>query len=419
MARVFPRPSPFAHHGGLTPPALGGSACEHLPTKLRPVQMHKRIFSKSGGYVSFSHGWRETSRCGARIEDCPATFAVNRHVKSGGRQPAVGTVSSRGWRTVIHRQAVALSRSGEHQPAVVRESHRQHRTLLAERGCSHTTGGLRPPLLVVLQYGHSPTKLRLVRCTTARLQERRASARRGNGVEPWMAIRNSPTAGRTQQEGQASTRRGTGIAPATASVSCQTRMLTCHGGLTPPALGCMCGCHCRYALRTNAASFPTGGLRPPLLAACADVIADTRFAPTSTHLFPRLAYASRSWCTASVDRKIMTFPVHKRPFTRAAGVSPPCERNASAMARVFPGASTFAHHGGLTPPALGCMCGCHCRYALRANEYASFPTAGLRQPLLVHGVGRPKNNDIPGAQTHVSKSGGRQPAVVRETIAVR
>jgi hypothetical protein len=29
------------------------------------------------------------------------------------------------------------------------------------------------------------------------------------------------------------------------------------------------------------------------------------------------------------------------------------------------------------------MCGCHCRYALRANEYASFPTAGLRQPLLV------------------------------------
>jgi hypothetical protein len=57
------------------------------------------------------------------------------------------------------------------------------------------------------------------------------------------------------------------------------------------------------------------------------------------------------------------------------------------------------------------MCGCHCRYALRANEYASFPTAGLRQPLLVHGVGGPKNNDIRGAQTHVSKSGGRQPAV--------
>jgi hypothetical protein len=42
-----------------------------------------------------------------------------------------------------------------------------------------------------------------------------------------------------------------------------------------------------------------------------------------------------------------------RPQSRAAGVSPPWERNASAMARVFPGASTFAHHGGLTPPALG------------------------------------------------------------------
>jgi hypothetical protein len=71
-----------------------------------------------------------------------------------------------------------------------------------------------------------------------------------------------------------------------------------------------------------------------------------------------------------------------RRQSRAAGVSPPWERNASAMARVFPGASTFAHHGGLTPPALGCMCGCHCRYTLRTNEYAAFPTAGSRPPAL-------------------------------------
>jgi hypothetical protein len=160
--------------------------------------------------------------------------------RSGGRQPAVGTVSSRGWRSVIHRQPVALSRSGGRQPAVVRVSHRQHRTLLAKRGCWHTTGGLRPPLLVLLQCGHSPTKLRPVRSTTARLQERRASARRGN----------------------------------------------------------------------------------------------------ETHL---------QWPAFFPDR------------------------------------------------------------------VRSRTTAGLRQPLLVHGVGRPKNNDICGAQTHVSKSGGCQPAVVYKT----
>jgi hypothetical protein len=72
-------------------------------------------------------------------------------------------------------------KSGGREPAVVRESRRQHRTFLVERGCSHATGGLRPPLLVVLRYGHLPAKLRLVRYTNARLQERRASARRGSG----------------------------------------------------------------------------------------------------------------------------------------------------------------------------------------------------------------------------------------------
>jgi hypothetical protein len=41
----------------------------------------------------------------------------------------------------------------------------------------------------------------------------------------------------------------------------------------------------------------------------------------------------------------------------------------------------------------------------------TFPTAGLHQRLLLHGAGRLKNNDIRGAQTHVRKSGGCQPAV--------
>ena len=102
-----------------------------------------------------------------------------------------------------------------------------------------------------------------------------------------MAIRNSPTSGRTQQERRASARRGPGIAPATPNTSCRTRMLAYHGGLTPPALGCMCGCHRRYALRTNGyAAFPTGGLRLPLLAALAVVIADMRLSLMSMPVFP-------------------------------------------------------------------------------------------------------------------------------------
>jgi hypothetical protein len=43
------------------------------------------------------------------------------------------------------------------------------------------------------------------------------------------------------QDGRPSARRGTGIAPATLSVSCRTRMLTCHVGLTSPHSWWFCG----------------------------------------------------------------------------------------------------------------------------------------------------------------------------------
>jgi hypothetical protein len=53
------------------------------------------------------------------------------------------------------------------------------------------------------------------------------------------------------------------------------------------------------------------------------------------------------------------------------------------------------------------------------RTFASHTTAGSRQPLLLQGASRLKNNDIRGAQTQVHKSGGRQPAVVRITHGVR
>jgi hypothetical protein len=163
-------------------------------------------------------------------------------------------------------------------------------------------------------------------------------------------------------------------------------MLTCHGGLTPPALGgsavprfadktAPCAMHKRIFSKS-------GGHQPAVRTK--RICNGASFSRSEYVRAPRLAYASRSRCTESVDRKITTFAVHKRTFPRAAGVSPPwsmkqplCgenptlgrrlarrqsraagislpwERNESAMARVFPGASTFAHHGGLTPPAPG------------------------------------------------------------------
>ncbi len=47
------------------------------------------------------------------------------------------------------------------------------------------------------------------------------------------------------------------------------------------------------------------------------------------------------------------------------------------------------------------------------RTFASHTTAGSRQPLLLQGASRLRNNDIRGAQTQVHKSGRRQPAVVR------
>jgi hypothetical protein len=78
----------------------------------------------------------------------------------------------------------------------------------------------------------------------------------------------------------------------------------------------------------------------------------------------------------------------------------------------------MVHHGWLTPAAPGAALGGRMRMV--ANVWRRFArairfttTAGLRQPLPVHDAGPLKNSDIHGAQTHVSKSGGRQPAVVR------
>jgi hypothetical protein len=92
-------------------------------------------------------------------------------------------------------------------------------------------------------------------------------------------------------------------------------------------------CHrCAHKPRCSRGSETTGGLRPPLLVA-------------------------RCWFA---DEKAI-FAIRERSFTRAAGVSPPWFDNTMGTAADFFGLNTFLHrtfgsphHGGLTPPALGC-----------------------------------------------------------------
>jgi hypothetical protein len=189
-------------HGGLTPPALGGSAVRRFPGETATCAVHKRWFPRAAGVSPPWHKNRTGNGarvlpdvdarmprgayaprswwfCSAEIcrRNCDFSDARTLVYKSGGRQPAVGT---------------KRTGNGAH--------------FFPEGVHSRTTAGLRQPLLV---HGIGRPKNNDTRgAQTHVLHERRVSARRGNGVEPSMASRNSPADGRTQQERRASARRG-------------------------------------------------------------------------------------------------------------------------------------------------------------------------------------------------------------------
>jgi hypothetical protein len=122
------------------------------------------------------------------------------------------------------------TKSGGFQPAVVGETHLQERfrkvagdcrQYAHERRCSRSsepTGGLRPPLL--LQCERLSAKKRFLRCTNARSQERRVSARRGFGK---LVCVDASALVRLTADGVWGDRH------------C-IRVNRYHGGLTPPAL---------------------------------------------------------------------------------------------------------------------------------------------------------------------------------------
>jgi hypothetical protein len=208
----------------------------------------------------------------------------------------------------------------------------------------------------------------------------------------------------------------------------------------------------------------------------------------------------RSWLRDVRSLRKTTFGVHKRTFTRAAGVSPPWQakrdydgaasqtrkRTPSSTAIVSPPWFSEPHlqverdefrrldracgvhpTERLRPPARGCMRDISRAICVSDSQRRMCPTGGLRQPLLVgnasagrmmripaasstvtslrtgarpahmriylrtryvhHGGLTPpalvadttsirrKNDDSCDEQTHVHKSGGRQPAVACET----
>jgi hypothetical protein len=381
-ARFFPGGSTFAYHGWLTPAALGCSTCGCLCRY-------------------------------ALLSEEDATFAT-----AGLRQPLFvhgagrpKNNDTRGAQThVLHERRVSARRGPGIAPATAR--------VLPDVDAPMPRGAYAPPLLVLLQCGDFPAKLRLVRCTNARLQERRVSARRGNETHlQWRGFLFRNEYARTPRLAYASRSWCTAsVDRKITTFAVHERSFTRAAGVSPPwvdkiasayttairwrtADGVCADCPCIRVFRRH------GGLTPPALGGSTVRRFPGETATCAVHKRTFCTSGGRQSAVGMVSSRRWQAVTHRQTLalSKSGGRQPAVGmKRACNGAGFFSGTSTFAHHGWLTPAALGCStCGCLCRYALLSEEDATFATAGLRQPLLVHGIGRPKNNDIRGAQTHV------------------
>jgi hypothetical protein len=197
---------------------------------------------------------------------------------------------------------------------------------------------------------------------------------------PWFAepnaVRLQPRYVGRRPERQA---RAAGVSPPWVSVSQFTTALALTHGRPPRVAVPVAGA---FASRLT-----TGGLRPPLLRCGADVCRrNNDFCDAQTHVRLGAAGVSPPWFAEPNAVRLQPRYVRRRPDRRprAAGVSPPWLSNAPAHATVFRRRATFAYHGWLTPAAPGCT-------------------------TLVCCETRDSQCGVP----HTTKSGGRQPAVVR------
>ena len=149
--------------------------------------------------------------------------------------------------------------------------------------------------------------------------------------------------------------------------------------------------HCEFARRMHS----TGGLRPPLLVARADALADGRFSPTRAILFPRggLRPPMLTLVQRPSTGRTTIFAMHERTFDqerrasargglvkptlrgenvhcytttrrtcKSGGRQPAVVSKRIRSGRRFPPNGTRASHGWSTPAALGWACGSCCRW---------------------------------------------------------
>jgi hypothetical protein len=168
------------------------------------------------------------------------------------------------------------------------------------------------------------------------------------------------------------------------------RRFVCHGGLTPPALDC-----CTI-------------VRPW----------KTAFCDAQTHIRLRAAGVSPPWFAIPTlygenrasfrDRR--TDNEERRALARRGFVNRVCNGNAMNF-RVSRAHARSPFHGGLTPPAPGCTHACRRGCAVVLCNSVSFPTGGLRPPLLI--AARSFVRGKPPFAMHKRTSGQEQRASAR------
>jgi hypothetical protein len=148
---------------------------------------------------------------------------------------------------------------------------------------------------------------------------------------------------------------------------------------------------CRYGCPT------TGGLRPPLLCWCTDVCERKNdFCDVRT---PIRKSAARQPAVARQTERCAAKIRYCSPTMRRTNTSDTRSSSEGAV----PCRCDYPEPRLADASRSSCTCGCGCRYALFRDGRVTLSTADSRQPLLVHVVCSLKNNEIRGAQTHVSQ----------------
>jgi hypothetical protein len=231
------------------------------------------------------------------------------------------------------------------------------------------------------------------------------------GLRPPLLVGNASATGIVRIPAASST--GTSLRPGTRPPHMRipsADSLRSPRGLTPPALGCATSVRCekrhsrcknarlqerRASARRgfpnrickwNAMNFgvwiaraeciPRNAYAPPLVAACATYRVRYAFPIRNGGCVPRRAYAPRSWSGMRALGELCVFQLQIRSEHRYV-------RERAQHTCVFHLQTRYVHHGGHTPPAPGCTTFVRCKKRYSRCTIAHPAKHGMRQPAAI------------------------------------